>query len=91
MRTIASVTVVISGGVVKGSAFADLSVEEMNEINDYLFRQEGIKLKDPTKASLRDAVIFLIEAIRPPKAAALAYLDDGGSAPERAARVVIHR
>ena len=85
------ITVAVGGSVSRGSVFADLSVEEMNQINDYLYKQKDLNLKDPLTATLRDAVIFLVEAIRPPKAAALVYLDDAGPAPERAARVVIHR
>ena len=72
------------------SAFADLSIDEMKEVITYL-HQSSLPIVEVHSARMDQASIFMVEAMRPVKAEALAYLDRGGPAPERAARVVLQR
>ena len=73
------------------SVFSDLTVDEITAVTEYLDRQEDLNLTPHNHAKVSDAYIFLVEAIRPKKAEALLYLDSSGPAPERAARVILHR
>ena len=74
-----------------GTPFADLSVAEMNGVIRYLSQQTIFNFAPISRAKMTDAIIVLIEAIRPPKEATLRYLDDSGPLPQRAARVVLQR
>ena len=61
-------------------------MDELTSVKDYLYRQTSLNLGRGNK-HVSSSVIFLIEAIPPPKAAVLAYLDNAQPAPQRAAQV----
>ena len=63
----------------------------MKEVIDYLTQQTTLNVVRNWKAKMTDSIIFLIEAIRPPKAETLRYLDGSGPLPQRAARVILQR
>ena len=58
------------------------------QVRDYLFAQSDLNLTRSDEASVASNVIYLIELLPPPKAAATAFLDSGGAvpAPPRQAR-----
>ena len=95
LLTIHLPTGAVGGRIERGaesSVFADLSVSEMNGVIDYLSKQQSLNLAAPGHhGHVTDSAIFLIEALRPPKNEALGHLDNDKPAPQRAARVVIHR
>ncbi|OCH86254.1 amine oxidase catalytic domain-containing protein [Obba rivulosa] len=72
-----------------------LTVSETVSISSWLSSEDrGLNLTHGDAAGLSDNFIYLIEAFPPPKAAALAYLDQSAdapvSAPGRYARVTLH-
>ncbi|THH32251.1 hypothetical protein EUX98_g1956 [Antrodiella citrinella] len=72
--------------------WASLSVDETVAIDRWLSADErGLNLTSADVASLNDNIIFIIEAFRPPKAAAVAYLDapSDKTLPKKFARVTI--
>ena len=71
--------------------FADLSVDEMNQITEFLEKQSSLNLVRHKNAKVSDSYVFLMEALRPNKADALRYLDENGAVPIRTARVIIFR
>ena len=71
--------------------FDDLNQAEMQAVIDYLADQESIGLKQFDMATPNSTYIFLIEALPPSKAQALAYLDRNGQKPKRYAKVVLYR
>lgn len=73
--------------------WGSLTPEEMMMINDWLFDPaRNLNLTVGEHAALSDNLVFRIEADRPPKAIALAYLSSPseGRLPEKYARVTIH-
>ncbi|TCD63339.1 hypothetical protein EIP91_005658 [Steccherinum ochraceum] len=73
--------------------WASLTVDETVTISQWLFANErSLNLTRGDQAGLNDNHIFLIEAYRPGKAAALAYLDSPSdrTLPKRFARVTVH-
>ncbi|KAF8590695.1 amine oxidase catalytic domain-containing protein [Ramaria rubella] len=76
--------------------WASLSVPEALEIRKWLNEPDRhLNLTTSGEANLNDNVVFGIEAARPPKVQALAYLDSPGPAtlrklPQRFAKVIIH-
>ena len=73
------------------SVFQDMTIPEMNRVVDYLFGQKELNLVMPQFARVNDSFIYMMETLRPKKQAVLDYIDNGAPAPERAARVIIHR
>ena len=72
--------------------FSELTAEEVKIVLDYFADQNpDFDVKDVTKAELGDNFIHLMEAVVPPKARVLDYLQRGGPMPERRARVVVFR
>ena len=51
------------------------------QVRDYLFSQADLNLTRSDEASVASNVLYMMELLPPPKAAALAYLDSGGQAP----------
>ena len=51
------------------------------QVRDYLFSQADLNLTRSDEASVASNVLYMMELLPPPKAAALAYLDGGGQAP----------
>ncbi|KAI0646161.1 amine oxidase catalytic domain-containing protein [Trametes meyenii] len=79
----------------KLNPFASLTIDDTVAIADWLFAPErALNLTLGTKAGLADNFIYHIDAFRPAKRDALAYLDhpdrDAAVPPERFARVTIH-
>ena len=52
------------------------------QVRDYLFSQADLNLTRSDEASVASNVLYMMELLPPPKAAALAYLDSGGQAPQ---------
>lgn len=73
------------------SPFADLSMEEIRSVQEYVHKQKDLKLTNILHAQISDSYILLIEALRPNKADVINYFDNSGTPPQRAARVIIHR
>ncbi|KAI5475104.1 hypothetical protein MNV49_001929 [Pseudohyphozyma bogoriensis] len=75
----------------KKNIWKNLDVPEAIAIRKWLFKKEqGLNLTSTTVAEQTDNIVFLIEAHRPSKADALAYLDSDAPEPDRYAHVVIH-
>lgn len=75
------------------NVWASLSIDETVAISKWLASDErDLNLTRADEAKLNDNLIFLVEAFRPTKAAALAYLDapSAETLPQRFARVTIH-
>lgn len=74
------------------NVWASLSIEESVAISQWLSPDKRFNLTRADQAGLNDNIIYLIEAFRPPKAAALAYLNSPSdeTLPTRLARVTIH-
>ena len=72
--------------------FSELTSEEVMTVLKY-FEQEHttFRLQDVTKARMGDNFIHLIEAVVPPKAQVLDYLEGRGPAPDRTARVILFK
>ena len=51
------------------------------QVRDYLFSQADLNLTRSDEASVASNVLYMMELLPPPKAAALAYIDSGGQAP----------
>ena len=51
------------------------------QVRDYLFAQSELNLTRSDEASVASNVIYLIELLPPPKAAATAYIDSAGAIP----------
>lgn len=51
------------------------------QVRDYLFAQSDLNLSRSDEATVASNVIYLMELLPPPKAAALAFLDSGGAVP----------
>lgn len=72
--------------------FSELTPEEVNIVLDYFAGQHpDFDVTDVTVAELGDNFIHLMEAVVPPKARVLDYLERGGPMPERTARVLVFR
>ena len=71
--------------------FQDMTIPEMNRVVDYLFGQKDLNLVTPDVARVNDSFIYMMETLRPSKQSILGFLDKDLPAPERAARVIIHR
>ena len=50
-------------------------------MRDYLFSREDLNLTRSDSASVASNILYMMELLPPPKAAAVAYLDSGGAAP----------
>ncbi|KZS98930.1 amine oxidase catalytic domain-containing protein [Sistotremastrum niveocremeum HHB9708] len=75
----------------KENLWASLSVPEAVQIRSWLSKEErGFNLTSSDVADFNENYIYLIEAYRPPKSEALAYLDEEAKAPQRYARATIH-
>lgn len=71
--------------------WAALTLDESVAVHRWLHAPErALNLTLTTNCSLSDNVLYHVEAFRPPKAAALAYLAGEGPAPERWARATVH-
>ena len=55
-------------------------------MRDYLLAQPDLNLTNPDNAGMAANTLFMVELLPPPKADALAALDDGAPAPPRQAR-----
>jgi len=55
-------------------------------VRDYLLAQPDLNLTNPDNAGMAANTLFMVELLPPPKADALAALDDGAPAPPRQAR-----
>ena len=80
-----------TGDIPEASPFSDISVTEMLQVKNYLNNQATLNLVQNNLAKTTDSIIILIEALRPPKAETLRYLDGSGPLPQRAARVILQR
>jgi len=56
------------------------------QVRDYLLAQPDLNLTNPDNAGMAANTLFMVELLPPPKADALATLDDGAPAPPRQAR-----
>lgn len=50
-------------------------------MRDYLFSREDLNLTRSDSATVASNILYMMELLPPPKAAAVAYLDSGGAAP----------
>lgn len=71
--------------------FSDLSALEMDNIVNFLHKQEFLDLAPHAIAETNSNYIHMIEMLTPPKAQVLKYLDESGPEPERMARAFIFR
>ena len=69
--------------------FEDLNEDELKAVRDYMLSDPQLNITAHDQAGLNTNYIFLIELYPPNKADALAFLDNGGSKPERVAKVVV--
>ncbi|KAM6164915.1 amine oxidase [copper-containing] 2 [Rhynchocyon petersi] len=74
---------------VQSQLFADLSREELTAVMTFLTQHLGPGLVDAAQAWPSDNCVFSVELQLPTKAAALAYLDRGGSPPPREALAIV--
>jgi hypothetical protein len=51
------------------------------QVRDYLFAQPDLNLSTIDSSSVASNVIYLMELLPPPKAAAIAFLDSNGTVP----------
>ncbi|CAL5220606.1 g2648 [Coccomyxa viridis] len=72
--------------------FEELSVAELAAVRDYLFSRQDLNLTRSDSATVASNILYMMELLPPPKAAAVAYLDSGGAAPlpPRQARAVVY-
>lgn len=66
-----------------GSAGPDLMQCGAVQVRDYLFAQPELNLTDADNAGVASNTLFMVELLLPPKADALAALDDAGPRPPR--------
>lgn len=78
-----------SDAKIRKNVFEELTVQEIINVRDYIYKVKDLNVTKLADASLSDNVIFAIEFLAPPKALALAFLDNKAKAPWRAARVVM--
>ncbi|XP_005394544.1 PREDICTED: membrane primary amine oxidase [Chinchilla lanigera] len=72
-----------------GLLFADLSPEELAAVMGFLTPRLGPGLVDAAHAQPSDTCVYSVELQLPPKAAALAHLDAGGTPPAREALAIV--
>ncbi|WVQ80316.1 hypothetical protein IAT38_002421 [Cryptococcus sp. DSM 104549] len=69
----------------------NIDIKEATAIRNWLWAPErGLNLTRSSDAQENDNSIYLVEAVAPSKAEALAYLDGDGAKPEKYAHAVIH-
>ena len=70
--------------------FDSLTKTEMQKIIKFMVEESGldIQMDNPVQS---DNSIYMIEALPPPKAEALTFLDEGGPKPQRFAKVIVFR
>ena len=56
------------------------------QVRDYLFAQPELNLTDADNAGVASNTLFMVELLPPPKADALAALDDAAAQPPRQVR-----
>ena len=71
--------------------YRDLSEQELLEVRDYILNVTSLNVTPHEKATLNSNYIFLIELQNPIKDDAIAYLDNNGPRPTRAANVIIFK
>ena len=54
---------------------------ESLQVRDYLFSRADLNLTRSDSATVASNILYMMELLPPPKAAAVAYLDSGGAAP----------
>ncbi|XP_069763402.1 amine oxidase [copper-containing] 3-like [Narcine bancroftii] len=73
----------------KKQLFADLSFQELLQVERYLKENLGVTLVNCSRASPSDNYIYMIKLQLPRKEDALRFLDRAGDPPKRAARAVV--
>lgn len=73
----------------KAKVFADLSVEELKAVRDFLWSRKELKLKPSKTPIMAKNSVFLIEMLLPKKQKVLKFLDKGLRPPVREARAII--
>ncbi|XP_041496670.1 amiloride-sensitive amine oxidase [copper-containing]-like [Microtus oregoni] len=73
----------------KAQVFADLSIQEIEAVHDFLMSRLELELQPSGTQALDKNSVFLIEALLPKKKDVLEFLDEGTKLPVREARVVI--
>ena len=51
------------------------------QVRDYLFSRQDLNLTRSDSATVASNILYMMELLPPPKAAAVAYLDSSGAAP----------
>nr|XP_046271504.1 retina-specific copper amine oxidase [Scatophagus argus] len=69
--------------------FADLTLEEYLQVQDYMVKQKNLKISTNQITKPSENFLFLIDLSLPRKADVLAYLDGKGDKPSREATVVV--
>ncbi|KAI8477680.1 amine oxidase, partial [Branchiostoma belcheri] len=70
--------------------FSDLSLEEIDSVRNYMLAQDSLQLTPWEHAEISDNYIYAIETHLPAKDDVLRFLDGGGPAPERLAKVTVY-
>lgn len=73
----------------KAEVFADLSVQELKAVRNFLWSQKELRLEPSRTATIAKNSVFLIEMLLPKKQQVLKFLDNGQRHPIREARAVI--
>ncbi|XP_004458323.1 diamine oxidase [copper-containing] isoform X2 [Dasypus novemcinctus] len=73
----------------KAGVFADLSVEELKAVHQFLWSRKDLKLKSSEALTMAKNSVFLIEMLLPKKQRVLKFLGGDERRPVREARVVI--
>lgn len=71
--------------------FHDLTSKEIASIREFLFSQQDLNLVHPKDMATNTSYIYTMEILIPNKEITLNYLDKGGAAPAREARVFVFR